>query len=163
MSGEQIVNQRPDLIEVKLCRGMRVHHCRVIDSRRILLQNGFNGQLLHVNVRLHERGEVGWDSSDSNGLDSIFIHETRNLNTAAGRQVIDQILIYDVSVDHSRNAGFKAVDNQRSELDAAPNFKRPIGIFQVGSQLFPFSYLRFATSRVPLGRIDGAKHIPQRL
>ena len=76
------------------------------------LQNGFNCQRLHVDVCLHERGKVRWNSPDLDGLNSVFIHHTGNFDAAAGRQVFDQVLIGHVALNHSRNPCFQAVDDQ---------------------------------------------------
>lgn len=48
MSGEQIVDQRPYLVEVEFGRGVRIHHRRVVDVFAILRHQRPHRQFLPV-------------------------------------------------------------------------------------------------------------------
>ena len=84
MGGEEILDERPDLVQIKLGGSMRVEHGRVIDQIAIALQDCFNRQRLHVDVRLHERSKEGRDSSDPNRLNAVLANYARNLDATAG-------------------------------------------------------------------------------
>ena len=52
----------------------------------IALEDRFNRQGLHVDVGLHERGELGRNASNPNRLNAVLVNHAGNLNAAAGRE-----------------------------------------------------------------------------
>lgn len=50
MSGDQIVNQRINLLDTQHGCGMRVHHGGMVNVLFVFSQNGFGQQCLHVDV-----------------------------------------------------------------------------------------------------------------
>ena len=71
-------------------RGVRVEHRRVVDVLAPAGERGLDGQLLHVDVGLDQRGELRRQRADRLRLDAVPVDEARHLDAAAGRQVVDQ-------------------------------------------------------------------------
>src|SRR5262245_13047510 len=61
---DQVVDQRPDLIEAQLGGGVRVEHRGVVDMLTLAGQRGLDGQRLYVDVSLHQRGQVRRQRAD---------------------------------------------------------------------------------------------------
>ena len=112
MSSNEIIYQAPYLVEIEFRCSMRIQHRRMIYSLWILLENRFDGERLHVYVRLHQCGKMGWNSPDLNRLDPVFVDDARHFDAAAERQIVDQVVIGNVAIDDPRGAGLHAIDNQ---------------------------------------------------
>ena len=66
----QLVDELPDLVEVELGRGVRVHHGGVVDVLAVLRHQRRDGQLLHVDVGADQRGELRRQRADVGRLDA---------------------------------------------------------------------------------------------
>ena len=69
---------------------MGIKHSGVIDVIPFPSQRRFNGQGLDVDIRLHQRRQVGREAADVGRLDAVFVNETGYLNAAAFRKIIDE-------------------------------------------------------------------------
>ena len=61
---QQVVDQRPDLVEVELGAGVRVHHRGVIDVLAVLGHQRRDRQLLHVDVGADQRRQLRRQGAD---------------------------------------------------------------------------------------------------
>ncbi len=64
MGFEEVIHQRPDLLQAQLGGGVRVEHGGVVDVRFGVGERGGNDEFLHVDVGAVERGEVGGQVAD---------------------------------------------------------------------------------------------------
>ena len=79
---------------------------------------------MHVEVGLHQGGQVGWQMADFGGLESVFIDQTGHFDTTAPRQVVNQAFVGDIPINGARLACFHTVNNERTIFDTAFDFER---------------------------------------
>ena len=110
--GQKIIDQVPDLIEVKFRRRVRIQHRCMVNPISVLLQNCFDRQGLDIDIRLHQGCEMGRNLPNLNWLNAAFIDDTRNFHAAIKGQIFDQIMIRNIAVDYTRNASLQTVNNE---------------------------------------------------
>ena len=85
----QVIHQFPDLVEIQFGSGVRVEHGGVVNMIPLARHRRLDHHRLHVNIGLHQRGQVRRQRPDLNRLDAVFIDRAGYFNAAAGWQVID--------------------------------------------------------------------------
>ena len=124
--GEQVVGQRPDLVEVELGGGVRVEHRRVVDVLGVLGQQRLHGQVLDVDVGAHQRDQLRRDVPHDRRLQAVGVDQRRHLDGAAVGQLRDVAAVAEVAVDHRRLAGDDRVDD-RARVLVARRHLDPVG------------------------------------
>src|SRR5437879_2637087 len=85
---EERVDEVVDLVEVELCRGMRIEHRGVVHVLASTGERGFNRELVHVDVRADQRGELWRERADTRRLHAVAVDQARYLDGASGRKVV---------------------------------------------------------------------------
>src|SRR5204863_8770135 len=128
-------------------RGVGVEHRGVVHVLPLAGECGFDGELLHVDVRADQRRELGRQGADTRGLYAVAVDEAGHLDRAARRKVVDQLRVWHVAVDHARLAGLDAAYDRRRVLEARPYLDRPAAL-EPGALRFPSFDLGDAAPRV---------------
>ena len=87
---DELVHQRGDLVERQLGRRVRVEHGGALGGVARAGERRLDGERLHVDVGLHQRGEMGRQRADRLGRDAARVGHAGHLDAAARRQVVDQ-------------------------------------------------------------------------
>ncbi len=119
MRFDQLVDQGPDLVEAELRGGVRVEHGSMIDMLPFPGQRGFHDQRLHVDIRLLQRGELRRHPANFGRLKPVLIHKTRDFDTTALREIVDQSIVGHIAIHDARRSGFHGVDDERAIFLAA--------------------------------------------
>src|SRR4051812_17192226 len=107
---DQLVHQRGDLVERELRRGVRVEYRGALGRVARAGEGRLHRERLHTDVGLHQRGKVGRQRADRLGGDAAPVGDARDLDAAAGRQVLDEQLagggraVWHVAVEAERLA-----------------------------------------------------------
>ena len=89
MGSQQILNERANLVEIEFRRRVRIEHRRIVKEPGISLEDGFDGECLHVHVRLHQGGKMRRKATDANRLDSVLVDRTWHLNATSVGKIFD--------------------------------------------------------------------------
>mgnify|MGYP004008999189 FL=1 len=101
---------------------MRVEHRGMVDVIPFFGQGSFHCQRLYINLRLHEGYQMWGQGTNFGGLNAVMIHETGDFNARALREIINQSVIFDVTVNHAGGVGFQTVDDERAVFTAEFEF-----------------------------------------
>ena len=112
MGGDEIVDEGPDLIEVKLGGGVRIHHGGVVDMLALADERRFNRETLNIDVCLHQGGELRRQRADMRRLNAALVDQHRHFNAAPIRKIGDQAGVRDIPVNDRRNTGFLCGDDR---------------------------------------------------
>lgn len=127
---------------------MWVERCSVVDVFALAGEGCFDGHGLDIDVGLHHGCEVWWQIADFGRLQTAFVDEHGDFDTAAFGQVVNQTAVGDVAIDHAGLACFHAVDDKRAVFVAAVDFERQVVGDEVFTQLMPTGDLVFAAADV---------------
>ena len=143
MRFNQVVYECPNLVKAEFGGGVGVEHGGVVDVFTLATEGGFYGEGLDIDVGLHHCGKVGGQGADFGRLDAAFVHQARDFNTAALREVVNQAAVGDVAIDDAGLAGFERVDDEGTVFMAAFVSDFEFAPLEGGFSIFPLCDLMF--------------------
>ena len=144
---DHVVNKRPYLIRRQLRRGMRIKQSRLIDAIPFLRQRRLDRQSLHGNTQVHYGGELGGYASDADRLNAVVIDMAWNFDDAFVRQILDQAVVRNISIDQRGLAGDRSMNDAGRIFVAPANIDR-LAAFKIAAQLVPLGNLHLATANI---------------
>src|SRR4051794_30002552 len=148
---EERIDEIVDLVEVELRRSVRIKHRRVVHVLAPAGESSLHSELLHVDVGANQRRELRRQRTDPRGLDAVAVDETRHLDRATRRKVINKTVVRDVAVHNTRLARLDTPDDRGCVFETALNLDRT-ATFEAGTFVVPAGDLFNATPRVLVER-----------
>jgi hypothetical protein len=106
MYRDQVIDEVSYLVKIEFGRGMGIHHRRMIDVLSLAGQSSLDRKRLHIDICLHNRGQLRRQRANPRRLNPIAIHKARDLDTATCWQIVNEMVVGYVSVDDARDSGF---------------------------------------------------------
>ena len=97
---DQLVDQRPYLVEVKFRCRVRIEHRSVIDVFAAFFHQRSHCQFLDIDVRPHQRDQLRWNAVDHGRLDAAGIDEAWQLDRTSVGQLRKVAPVGDIAVDN---------------------------------------------------------------
>ena len=86
MRCDEIFDNIPYLLQVKLRRSVWVHHRGMEDVFAVFSHQGMNGQFLNIDVGANQGRQLRWQIANEGGLNAPVIYQARHLGGTGRRQ-----------------------------------------------------------------------------
>ena len=113
---EELVAHLDDVVDGKLCRGVGIEHCRLIDMLLFLRYRRLYGEKLGVDVSHIHRRALHGKSAHVAGMNAVTVNQTRHLDAGICGQVVDKPVVQHVAADLIGLVGDYRLHNARCVL-----------------------------------------------
>src|SRR5512147_2461563 len=90
---DQLVYERPDLVQAELGGCVRIEHGRVIDVLALAGQGSLHDQRLHIDICLLEGGQLRRHPTDFGRLETVLIYKAWDFDATALWEIIDETIV----------------------------------------------------------------------